>query len=117
GVGFQVALRAETIHGGINHLIEDDRRPEIGFGYFEADVLKREALDVADVHTIGRRSADFEILTCNLRYFPDRFLRSATAFVNDMNVLETDLLDKFAPYTIDYDAEAGLAGPKPLRPR
>src|SRR5215475_9422464 len=72
-LGLRAALRAEAVDGGVRHLIEDDRRPEVGRGYFESDVVKRESAHVTSVNAIGWRGPDFKILARDLWNFPCGF--------------------------------------------
>src|SRR5262245_47331964 len=97
-------MRAESVHGGVRHLIEDDRRPDVWRCYFESDVVKRESAHVTSVNAIGRRGPDFKILARDLRNFPCGFLRRAAAFVDDVNVLKADLFKEFILDAVDDDA-------------
>src|SRR5262245_29998236 len=116
-LGLRAALRAETVHGGVRHLIEDDRRSEVGRGHFEPDVVKREAAHVTGIDAICGRCADFKILAGDLRNFTGGLLRRATAFVDDVNVLKADLFQEFILDAVDDDARSRLARTELLRPR
>src|SRR5262245_40684783 len=115
--GLWAALRAEAVHSGVRHLIEYDRRPEVGRGHFEPDVVKREAAHVTGIDAISGRGPDFKILARDLGNFSCGFLRRAAAFVDDVNVLKADLLQEFILDAVDDNARSRLARPEPLRPR
>src|SRR5215510_554408 len=115
-LGLRTALRAEAVHGGVSHLIEDDRRPEVRRGHFETDVVKREAAHVTGIDAIGGRCADFKILAGDLGNITGGFLRRAAAFVDDVNVLKADLFQEFILDAVDDDARSRLARTKLLRP-
>src|SRR5215813_13522827 len=116
-LGLRAALRAEAVHGGVRHLIEDDRRPEVGRGRFEPNVVKREAAHVTGIYAIGGRRSYFKILAGDLGNFTGGFLRGAAAFVDDVNVLKADLFQEFILDAVDDDARSRLARTKFLRPR
>ena len=92
---------------GVLNIVEDDGWTSVGTVELDVDVAERKTVDVAGEESVGRTLTEelgnFGILCAKFRI---RFAMSLlyTSTVAQLNVAETDVLERMARHTCDLDA-------------
>ena len=92
---------------GVLHIVEDDGWTSIGTVELNLDIAERKTVDVAGEESVGRTLAEelgnFGVLLLEFGIrLAVRLLHTAT--VAQLNVAETDVLERMARHTRDLDA-------------
>ena len=89
------------------YIVEDDGRTSVGTVELDVDVAERKTVDVASEESVGRTlTEELGNLGVFLLEFRIRFAMSLlhTATVAQLNVAETDVLERMARHTRYLDA-------------
>ena len=92
---------------GVLNIVENDGWASVGTVELDVDVAERKTVDVTGEESVGRTLTEelgnFGILCAKFRI---RFAMSLlnTATIAQLNVAETDVLERMARHTCDLDA-------------